>query len=152
MKLKVKCPSCNKENEVDDTKSICFCVHCGSVIELTKNNHEESIQEKNNLYERPASNSYVVEKPRRVKPSPLSITAFVFSLTVYFSVVGVILGVIALTTSKNKPKIFAILAISIGGFITLITIIVIVFNVLGIPINWDIFDTPEETIKYIRWV
>lgn len=91
------CPRCGFEID-DGTK---FCTECGAP--LTYNN---------------VGTSYIMPEIVQKKHSGLGITAFVFSLTLVLSVIGVILAIIDLSKNRNNKHGLSIAALIIGGVIT----------------------------------
>ena len=71
-----------------------------------------------------------VQEPTR-RPLALSIVAFVLSLTFYASPVGLILGIISLVKSKQRIRVFAILAIVFGAVLSLILFIYAMVVLVG---------------------
>lgn len=61
--------------------------------------------------------------------SGLSIAAFVFSLTIILSIVGVVLAIIDLVKKNPEKKhVFSFIALGIGGFITIVTFVSCISN------------------------
>ena len=63
---------------------------------------------------------------RGPKPSGYSIAGFIFSLTLYFSIVGIILAAIDLVKVKDKPHGLSVAAIIIGAVFTLFLVILLI--------------------------
>ena len=64
-------------------------------------------------------------------PSALSIVAFILSLTFFGSMVGLVLGIIAMATAGQRRRAFALLAIIFGAALGLTSIIVLVTVLLN---------------------
>lgn len=67
-------------------------------------------------------NQSVVTQIRSPRKSPLSITAFILSLTMYLSAIGVILGIVdafVLDKKKENNHVFSYIAMGIGALFTL---------------------------------
>ena len=91
----------------------------------------------NTTFSKPASKTNLANPV-----SPLSIVAFVFSLTFYFSFVGIGLGVWDLKRNDNDHHhIFSYIAIAVGSCLTLLTILS--FIIYGLP-NLTSTDSTES--------
>ncbi|MCM1252644.1 MAG: zinc ribbon domain-containing protein [Clostridium sp.] len=119
----INCPECGKE--ISD-KAV-YCPNCGFPIEQKINEKVETeydkILEENESYELYTENNDEDIEEEEQKMSPLSIVALILSITLFFSIFGLVIAIIDLKMPNGKNKKLSKWAIGICCFWVLIIII-----------------------------
>ena len=137
MLIDLRCPKCGKIIQFDDSQATMFCPYCGCKVArpAQPNVQSQPVQVAGyTTYQNPQAQVNVApintSQPVRKSKSPLSIVAFILSLTILLTWLGVVLGMIdAFLTDRKKYKnhILSYWAMGIGAFL----VVVIAFNNIG---------------------
>lgn len=134
MNVKIRCPKCNEELDMNTEKGFVFCNNCGEKISFGNESAGNSGVQDSGA---PAVNGIITESSVNADTSPkkkghrgMAILSFVFSFTGILSPVAFILGIVALATSfkhKDKKHGFAIAGIVLGIVFSIVAFFVFLF-------------------------
>ena len=71
------------------------------------------------------------QKAETTAPHPLSVIAFVLSLTFFASPVGFVIGIISAAISGHRRKAFSVLAIIFGAIISIVIFVIVITLILS---------------------
>ncbi|MCR5267178.1 MAG: DUF4352 domain-containing protein [Lachnospiraceae bacterium] len=125
----LECPNCGAILRVDEGQKNCSCEYCGHLFVLEEEKTakaEDDVWNEPLQKEEPAGNprnTYNNSKLATANVSKLSIAALIVSLFGCLSPIGVILGIVDLTKKDGKSKVLSIIAIAIGSFMLIMSIL-----------------------------